>query len=414
MGFWLVAARLYSEVDVGRDSVLISVMIELSTVCQLNLDNGIVRFLPDLGGSSRRAVAGAYLLTGLLALVVGSVFVLAAPHLSGELDFLGEDHLLQAGFVAALIAWGVFALQDATLTATRRASWVPLENGIFGVLKLAALPLLLGASLTHSVFAAWTLPMLLLVIPINVLIFRRAIPKHLASHGGEESSLHRLGVRRVVRFLSQDYAATIFARATTTVLAILVIAILGPKASAYFAIPFMIVVAFDSLAFSACTSLVVEATLAGEQLHALSRVLVRRVFALLLPVGLVLIAAAPLILLPFGHAYQEEGTTVLRVLLCASLLRPGIALFSAVSRVRGQGTRLALLELALLTLILGAAVPLAHSHGIDGVAVAWTAANGLVVLALIPWLVRFMRTPDQVLHESELPPGSPGPGPPVF
>jgi O-antigen/teichoic acid export membrane protein len=399
MGFWLVAARLYSEVDVGRDSVLISVMIELSTVCQLNLDNGIVRFLPDLGKGSRRAVAGAYLLTGLLALVVGSVFVLAAPHLSGELDFLGEDHLLQAGFVAAIITWGVFALQDATLTATRRASWVPLENGIFGVLKLAALPLLLGASLTHSVFAAWTLPMVLLVIPINVLIFRRAIPRHVASHDGE-SSLHRLGVRRVVRFLSQDYAASIFARATTTVIAILVIAILGPKASAYFAIPFMIVVAFDSLAFSACTPLVVEATLAGEQLHALSRVLVRRVFTLLLPAGLVLIAAAPLILLPFGHAYQEEGTTVLRVLLCASLVRPGIALFSAVSRVRGQGARLALLELTLLTLILGAAVPLAHSDGIKGVAVAWTAANGLVVLALVPWLVRFMRTPDQVLQES--------------
>ena len=52
MGFWVAAARLFSSVEVGRDTVLISVMIELSTVCQLNMGNGILRFLPDLGGAA--------------------------------------------------------------------------------------------------------------------------------------------------------------------------------------------------------------------------------------------------------------------------------------------------------------------------------------------------------------------------
>lgn len=402
MGFWLVAARLYSNVVVGRDAALISVMIELSTLCQLNLNNGIVRFLPNLGRRSGRAVIGAYVLTGTLALIVGSVFVFAAPRASNELAFLGNDVMLKVGFVAALALWGVFALQDAALTATRRATWVPLENGLFGILKLAALPLMLVAGIVHGVFAAWMIPMALLVIPVNILVFRRAIPEHLASEE-RESSISQLGVGRVVRFLAQDYVASIFTQATLTVLPLLVIVILGPRASAYFAIPFMMVMAFDTLAYSACTSLVVEATLAGEQLRALTRLIVRRVLVLLVPAGALLIVAAPLVLLPFGRAYEQQSTGVLRLLLCASLLRAGIALFSAVSRIGGRGLRLASVEFALLVLVLGLAIPFANSYGIEGVAAAWLGANVVICLAVVPWLIRFLREPDLLRREPGLP-----------
>jgi O-antigen/teichoic acid export membrane protein len=170
-----------------------------------------------------------------------------------------------------------------------------------------------------------------------------------------------------------------------------VIAILGAEASAYFGIPFMIVVAFDTLAYSTSTSLVVEGALAGEQLQPLVRLFARRVLALLLPVGLLLIALAPLILLPFGRAYSEHGSAVLRLLLGASLLRAGIALFSAISRIGGHGLRLAAVELTLLVAALGLALPLAHSNGITGVAIAWLSANALVFLAIFPALWRFFR-----------------------
>ena len=65
-------------------------------------------------------------------------------------------------------------------------------------------------------------------------------------------------------------------------------------------------------------------------------------------------------MLPFGRAYAEHGTGVLRLLLCASIFRAVIALFSAVSRAQGRGLRLALVEFALLVIVLGSAIPLAH------------------------------------------------------
>lgn len=390
MGFWVAAARLYPTVDVGRDTVLISVMIELSTICQLNMGNGIARFLPDLGRQSARALGAVYGLTGFVALIVGAVFVLVAPHLSHQLSYLGSETTLALGFVLTLILWGAFTLQDAALTAVRQAPWIPVENGLFGVLKLAALPLLLAVSAIHGIFLAWALPMALLLIPVNLLVFLRAIPGHAAG-GTRESSIARIGPRRVVRFLAQDYLASIFTQATLTVLPLLVIATLGATQSAYFAMPFTIVLAFDTFAYSACSSLVVEATLEQESLRSLTVVFARRVLTLLMPAAALLAVAAPLVMLPFGRVYAEHGAGALRLLLCGSVFRAVTALFSAVSRAQGRGIRLGLVELALLVLVLGSAFPLAHSYGIEGVAAAWLIANAIICLTVIPLLIRFVR-----------------------
>ena len=48
IAFWIVAARLYEPVVLGRGAALIAVMMELSTICQLNMANAIMRFLPSL------------------------------------------------------------------------------------------------------------------------------------------------------------------------------------------------------------------------------------------------------------------------------------------------------------------------------------------------------------------------------
>jgi O-antigen/teichoic acid export membrane protein len=392
MVFWVAAARLYTTVEVGRDTVLISVMIELSTVCQLNMGNGIARFLPDFGERSAQALGAVYVVTGMVALVVGGAFVILAPGLSSQLTYLGNETTLAVGFVAALVLWGLFTLQDAALTATRQTPSIPVKNGVFGVLKLAALPALLALGTANGVFLSWALPMALLLVPVNLLVFRRAIPGHLSSVVAE-SSFARIGARQVARFLAQDYLASVFTQATLTVLPLLVIATLGARQSAYFAMPFTIVLAFDTFAYSACTSLVVEATLNHKSLRTLTRVFARRVLTLLMPAAALLALAAPLVMLPFGPTYAEHGAVALRLLLCGSVFRAVIALFSAVSRAQGRGGRLALVELALLVLVLGAAIPLAHSHGIEGVAAAWLGANALICLAVSPLLVRFLREP---------------------
>ena len=295
-------------------------------------------------------------------------------------------------------------LQDAALTALRRAPWVPVENGVFGALKLAALPIFLTIGVSHGIFLAWTLPVLALLVPVNLFLFRRAIPEHVRRERPRGSAVLRgLGRWRFVRFMAQDYGASVLALAPTTVLPLLVVALLGAGSNAYFYVPYTIVVSFNMLFFAVSSSLVVEGALAEDRIRTLAARIVRRFACVLVPGTVVMVAAAPLILLPFGQDYVRESAPVLRILACGSAFYAVIAVYVAIARLHGQGARILLVEAAKIPIIVGGTVALSGPLGIEGVALAWLSALAIVALAILPSLLRFFRaTPIEV--------GASGPG----
>jgi O-antigen/teichoic acid export membrane protein len=393
VAFWVVAARLYEADAVGRDAALIAAMVELSTICQLNLTNALTRFLPSLEHGTARALLGAYAASGGASLVLGLLFVIVAPRISQDLDFLRDDPRIAVLFVVAQVAWGWFVLQDAALTALRRAPWVPVENGVFGLLKLAALPLAVAVGASHGVFLGWVLPALVLLLPVNLFLFRTAIPVHLSRYRPQGSSLRRLGRRRLVRFMGQDWGATVLAQASTTALPLLVVAMLGSAANAYFYIPFTIVVAFNMLFHAASTALVVEGAMAEDRIRVLAAKLARHLVFVLVPGTALIVAAAPLLMVPFGEDYVRESTSVLRILACACVFRAAIVLYIAVARLDGQGFRILAVEGLQMALLLAGAVTLAGPLGLDGVALAWLGSIAVVALIVLPSLVRLLRSP---------------------
>ena len=130
--FWVAAARLFTADESGATPRSSRRWSSCSTICQLNLDNVLVRQLPRVGGGAARYVARAYALNALLALVIGTAFVLVAPLVTDELAFLRDDPLVGAAFVVGLALWGMFTLQDSTLTALRHAQWVPVKTSPSG------------------------------------------------------------------------------------------------------------------------------------------------------------------------------------------------------------------------------------------------------------------------------------------
>jgi O-antigen/teichoic acid export membrane protein len=397
--FWVVAARLFDADEVGRDAALIGAMVELSTICQLNLDNVLVRFLPGVRAGAGRVVAGAYGLNALLALVLGTAFVLIVPSLASDFAFLRDDDLVAAAFVAGLVLWGVFTLQDSALTAMRHAHWVPIENTIFGVLKLAALPAAVALALGHGVFLAWVVPMALLVVPVNVLLFRAAVTRHRAAAptaGATEDggALAQLGRRRLGAFLAQDYLGQVLMRLGVTLLPVLVVATLGAEENAYFYIPFTIVIAADMMVLSIGTSIVAESAYDERLVRDHVRTVIRRYGPLLLAGVAALVVAAPVALLPFGADYAREGDWVLRILALACIPRALVFLAGAVWRLQGHGRWLLGAEALMLVLLLAPLVPLADAAGITGVALAWLGSATAAGLLAASYLVRFLRAPD--------------------
>jgi O-antigen/teichoic acid export membrane protein len=203
-----------------------------------------------------------------------------------------------------------------------------------------------------------------------------------------------LGRRRLVSFVAQDYGGTVLARASTTVLPLLVVALLGTQQNAYFYVPFTIAVAFDMLFYGVGTSLTVEGAFAEHRIRALAALVVRRFTVVLIPGALFIALAAPLILLPFGPDYVREGTPVLRLLAVASLFRGAITFYEAVARVRGHGRSILVCELALMAMLLVGAATLAGPLGLEGVALAWLGASAIVAAAITPATARLLRAPS--------------------
>jgi O-antigen/teichoic acid export membrane protein len=390
VAFWIAAARLYPASAVGRDSTLIAAMMALSGICQLNAANAIPRFLPQVRDPAR-ALRLAYLASAAAAVALAVPFVLIVPHLVDDLGAVGEEPALAAGFVLATVLWGAFGIQDAALTAVRRPEWVPAENAAYGLLKLVALPLMVAAGAGYGIFQSWVLPTILLIVPVTLFLFRSAIPAHVREHAGAGSALRRAGV---LRFLAQDYGASTVAFVATAALPLLVLALIGSREAAYFAIAYVLVRCLDLLATNAGTSVTVESAFDEGLLHAHTRRVVRRLLPFMVGASVAVVVAAPLVLLPFGAEYAREGTTVLRLMGAAVVFRCATVLFRVVCRGRRRGAALLALDAFLAVLVLGLTVALAPPFGLTGVGLAWLAANAVAAAVVLPGLVAFMRHGD--------------------
>ncbi len=388
--FWVVAARLFPASQVGRDSALISAMVTLSSVCQLNLHNALPRFLPEVRRTAR-ALLGAYAASGAAAVVLASAFVVVVPYLTDEFAFLHDRPEIAVAFVAATALWGVFALQDAALTALRQAVWVPIENSVFGAVKLLLLPALLLVGSTHGSFLAWTIAMAVLIVPVSWLLFGVVAPRYARERDASGRDVKPFERRGLGQFMAKDYAGSIFTQAALTLLPLIVAAKLGAATNAHFYMAFTIMTSFDLLVNSVTLSLTVEGVVNAERVHALTQRVLQR-FAPLLIAGVVLIiVAAPLLLRPFGNSYADDAAGTLRLLAIGSLLRAPVTLFGALSRIQRHGGWLLATQAINFVLVIGLTFALLGPVGMEGVGIATIVASATLLAIVAAPLARFFR-----------------------
>jgi O-antigen/teichoic acid export membrane protein len=389
--FWVGAARFYPPAQLGQDAGLIASMMLISSLSELSLSQGIPRLLPQVATRRRRAVLAAYVSTGLVALVLASAFVLLAPLTSSGFAFLQGDAGLRVCMVAAIVLWNIFALQDAVLAGLRRAIVVPIENGVFGVLKIALLALFAGLGVPHGVLVAWLLAMVMVLPPVNWLLFGRLLKRAESTADRLVGLLPLSDNRRLARFLSFDYLAALLTQGCTMLLPVLVLAMLGNAASAYFYVAFTISAAMSSVALALSTSLVVEGAHDERSLSRLTRRALVRSGVFLLPGLLLLAALAPLLLQPFGASYVEQGTVVLRLMLAGGIPQGLVIVYLGMERVRGRAGRILAVQALSFVLVLAGVAVFVPRAGLDAVGLVWIVAWSVAALVALPELYRAMR-----------------------
>lgn len=383
--FWVVSARSYDPEIVGHNGALLSTMQLVAAPAWVGQYAVLIRFLPTAGEHAQRLVITAYVTAAAVAATLGIIVALLGPEVVSTLDVLSSSPTWVLGFAGAVTAWSVFVLQDAAVTAIRAGHWVPVENISYGVAKLAVLAAVAGALPAYGIFAAWNFPLVVAIVGMNVLLFRRLLPVHRAN-AVPDPSLHDR--RSVATYGLANWGATLLNLVPLSLIPVLVADELGARENAFFYIPWTISIVLPLIGTSMSTAMTVEGTFESTNLRELIHDSARHTAALLVPCVIVIVAAAPIILDAFGPGYSEHGTAALRLLAVAAIPTAVVQFAVGVARVLRE-TRAILVTQALATaLSIGLTFLLLSSEGITGAAIAWLIAQAAAALVAAAWVLR--------------------------
>lgn len=385
--YWMVAARFYSAELVGKNSALISTLMLLSYLATLSLSSAMIRFVPRAGVRTPQLVLSTYGINVSAAVLVSVLFLEAGHHFQFTAGLVSDSSIGSGWLVMATIVWCIFNVQDGVLTGLRQSVWVLIENSAFNLVKIVLLVAGVWLSLDYGIALSWFLPAALLVFFTNGLIFWRLMPGHVAVSSAQTAPIT---VRQAMPSVTGDYVGSSLSEICVRMLPLLVVNLLGNRAGAYFYQAWLVSTPLFFFAYSMVASFTVEAAGSATGMATYSRRILRQMACLIVPLVVVVVAAAPQILGLFGTAYAQEGVPLLRFLALAALPAMLNIWYLGYSRVRADATAIVLSQGAVSLLTLGLSYWWVPTYGISSIGIAWLASHSFVAVLVTTKTASFL------------------------
>ena len=333
--YWILAARYYDDSDVGRGSAAISALMLLTGLVSVNFAGTLNRFIPKTGRRTVAVVAFVYLVTSAVIAVLAVALLFTLHMLGGPAYDLLREPDTRMWFFAAAVAASVITVQDSVLTGLRAAVWVPVWNAAFAVAKIVLLVVLAQSMPRSGVFFSWIIPMIVVMFPVNLLIFGRLLPRHVRTSTHEVE----LTAAQIGRFFAADYLGALFLYGTMFLVPVLVAIRVEPHTYAYFFLAWAIASMMNLVAVNMAVSMAVEGVYDPPSLAGYCRSALTRALGLLL-VGVVGISlAAPYTLGLLGTGYLD-AVPLLQLLAFASLPSAVVDIYLGTLRARNMRRRI--------------------------------------------------------------------------
>jgi O-antigen/teichoic acid export membrane protein len=366
--FWIVMARLFSTGDVGRASSLISATALIAYFALFGLNSTLVRFLPT---SSNKAalITAALLLVAGTGTAIGLVYILLTPFIAPKLAFVAHRPTMVLGFVLLAMAASVNQLTDSIFIASRKAGFCALTDGVVGGLSKIIFGVALAGGGAYGLFCASAGGFVTAAIASVLLIIT-------ALHWRPSLNRPFRTLKPLLKFSGANYVSNAFNLLPSLVVPVIVLDRLGAEPAAYYFVAFQMAALLYAAVYAVESAFLAEGSQAQANWRAIRRRSRRLAIQLFVPGCLVLAVAARWVLLAFGPAYSQHGTTSLELLAVAVLPIAACNWSWTVLRITA---RLGLLVFSCgiyAVSICGLAWVLA-AHGLTAMAVAWPAGATL-------------------------------------
>jgi O-antigen/teichoic acid export membrane protein/glycosyltransferase involved in cell wall biosynthesis len=388
LGFWIYAARKFEADEVGIGTSLVNVIVLLSSIVSINCGHALQRVLPIAYRRRSSLVLSAYAVSAGIAFI-GALLVWGFKLLPADIRAVDSSTLLLFLAGGAAVS-AVFQVQDAAFIGLRSAGWIPIENTLYGIVKLAALVLLASQRGSVAIVLATIACIPPAVVGMNWLLFRRLIYKRFGSENDASPALSR---RALTRFIAGDSVAVMSYLIASLLLPTVIAAMRTPADAAFFSVPWMIYTTQRLIANQMAAPVIVEAAINPTALWQTLRRILRRSMALTLIGSAGAIVAAPIGLGIFGADYSRESTTTMRILAVAAIPHAISTFGWSVQRIHGATRLLLTSSIAIAALGLPLVIILVPRYGIKGAAYGWLAAEIVGAMMLLPETIRSMRAP---------------------
>jgi O-antigen/teichoic acid export membrane protein len=324
--FWWVSARLYSAEQVGGAVVMIAIAQLTTTVSNLGLSFGLIRFLPDaqnkpelinfalsfVGGMTLILIAGI-ILPGVVFLDIPTGAILT-PASSIVLVFL-------------VVSLAIYQLSSPIFAAFRAGQLLLGVNLVTAIGRLAFVLLFANYPSAETLFISFGLPTLIAAVVIIWFI----LPKLVAGYHPRIA----LGFKRfayLVRYSLPNYAGNVFHDAPYQLLPQIVAAQVGVASAAYFYIVWNFFNLITTIGGATSLSLFVEGSHNARNLPGLARKALGSTVGITLIVAIAVMFFSRPILLLFGVDYAAEGAILLRLVSLAAI--PAVVVYNKVATLR--------------------------------------------------------------------------------
>lgn len=377
--FWTVAARLYSQSDLGVATALISSLGLVITLSRLGFDTALVRFFPS---KEKGTVLSTTLWITLIATLIASIlYLLFIPFITPELFLLRGYFLV---FLLFALANSFENIVENALLAIRRSDIRWILHLFLGMRIALLLPFVFLGS--FGIFSSLGVAYLAVFL-LSVFFIRQNFVIT-----GEISSEY---LKEKFRFSSFNYLASLLASIPTLVFPIMILNLLGAEDAALYYIAFtignLVLIVPDAIA----TSFFVEGS-HGVNLRKAAMHTLGATYAILIPAILVIVLFGNLFLGLFGPAYIV-AFDLLRLIAISGLFVAIYNLFIPLQNIRLRVGAIVMVNLVRCVLLLGLGYVLMLHMGVIGIGFAWLAtyavlAGGIVVFFLKPTFHRFSST----------------------
>jgi O-antigen/teichoic acid export membrane protein len=324
--FWWASARFYSSYVLGEFVVVISAAQLITTIANVGLSYSIIRYLPVTCKEMKNEILNSTITIVVLFLVILSTLVLFLARLISP-TFISQNINGQL-FLFFVVSLGLYQLMSPILAVLRSGYMLLSTSVVTGICRiLVMISLSLKFNNSQMLLIAFALPTCLACLILLYMV----IPNILYGYSFSPrldfkvlKSIRKYSLLSYVSNVLHDLPYQLFPQYISNQI--------GPASAAYFYIAWNFFNLITTLGNSISLSMFVEGSYRVNKVYELTRKNVIAVILLTGTIALTIFLLANPLLLLFGKAYANHGSSFLRIIAIASI--PAAIVYSLIAYLR--------------------------------------------------------------------------------